>query len=125
MQLPYKLLRYVAYVSVGNQGIPEKYTKVKVKVKLSLCLTKHHAMRTYSGSRGTAPRILWSSYLSDVTQTVRGEGVFEKSISAKAGASHKRYSGTRVVKILTRGCIQKFPDWPPEAKTANGTALCY
>jgi hypothetical protein len=23
------------------------------------------------------------------------------------------------------GCIQKFPDWPPGAGTANGTALCY
>jgi hypothetical protein len=24
-----------------------------------------------------------------------------------------------------RGCIQKFPDWPPEARTANGRALCH
>jgi hypothetical protein len=32
--------------------------KVKVKVKLSLCLTKHHAMMTYWGSGGIAPRIL-------------------------------------------------------------------
>jgi hypothetical protein len=24
-----------------------------------------------------------------------------------------------------RGCIQKFPDWPPGASTANGTALCH
>jgi hypothetical protein len=23
-----------------------------------------------------------------------------------------------------RGCIQKFTDWPPWARTANGTALC-
>jgi hypothetical protein len=23
------------------------------------------------------------------------------------------------------GCIEKFPDWPPGAKTANGTALCH
>jgi hypothetical protein len=22
-------------------------------------------------------------------------------------------------------CIQKFPDWPPGARTANGTALCH
>jgi hypothetical protein len=22
-------------------------------------------------------------------------------------------------------CIQKFPDWPPAARTANGTALCH
>jgi hypothetical protein len=24
-----------------------------------------------------------------------------------------------------RGCIQNFPAWPPGARTANGTALCY
>jgi len=30
----------------------------KVKVKLSLCLTKHHAMQTYRGSGGIAPYIL-------------------------------------------------------------------
>jgi hypothetical protein len=24
-----------------------------------------------------------------------------------------------------RGCIPKFPDWPPGAKTANSTALCH
>jgi len=30
----------------------------KVKVKLSLCLTKHHAMKTYWGSWGIVPRIL-------------------------------------------------------------------
>jgi hypothetical protein len=28
------------------------------KVKLSLCLTKHHAMKTYWGSGGIAPLIL-------------------------------------------------------------------
>jgi hypothetical protein len=26
---------------------------------------------------------------------------------------------------LIRGCIQKFPDWPPGARTANGTVLCH
>jgi len=24
-----------------------------------------------------------------------------------------------------QGCIQKFPDWQPGARTANGTALCH
>jgi hypothetical protein len=27
--------------------------------------------------------------------------------------------------ISLRGCIQKFPDWPPGARTGNGTALCH
>jgi hypothetical protein len=31
---------------------------VKVKVKLYLCLSKHHAMKTYWGSGVIAPRIL-------------------------------------------------------------------
>jgi len=31
---------------------------MKVKVKLSLCVTKHHATKMYWGSIGTAPRIL-------------------------------------------------------------------
>jgi hypothetical protein len=31
---------------------------VKVKVKLSVCLTKHHAMETYWGSGGITPLIL-------------------------------------------------------------------
>jgi hypothetical protein len=26
---------------------------------------------------------------------------------------------------VIRGCIQKFPDWPPGVRTANGTALCH
>jgi hypothetical protein len=29
-----------------------------IKVKLSLCLTKHHAMKTYRGSEDIAPYIL-------------------------------------------------------------------
>jgi hypothetical protein len=35
-----------------------KYVHEKVKVKLSLCLTKHYAMNTYWMSGGIAPRIL-------------------------------------------------------------------
>jgi hypothetical protein len=35
------------------------YVCKEVKVKLSLCLTKHHAMKAYCGSGGEAPRILY------------------------------------------------------------------
>jgi len=35
-----------------------KHLNYKVKVKLSLCLPKHHAMKTYWGSWGIAPHIL-------------------------------------------------------------------
>jgi hypothetical protein len=37
---------------------PEHLDLKSLKVKLSLCLIKHHAMKTYWGSRGIAPRIL-------------------------------------------------------------------
>jgi hypothetical protein len=26
---------------------------------------------------------------------------------------------------VVRECIQNFPDWPPGARTVNGTALCH
>jgi hypothetical protein len=41
------------YVAFGMDLV-----KVNVKVKLSLCLTKHHAMKMYWGSGNIAPRIL-------------------------------------------------------------------
>jgi hypothetical protein len=37
--------------------LPTKY-KLKVKVKLSHCLTKHRAMKAYWGNGGIVPRIL-------------------------------------------------------------------
>jgi len=37
------------------------------KVKLSLCLNKHHAMKAYWGSKGIAPRILWPRQLMEVS----------------------------------------------------------
>jgi hypothetical protein len=30
-----------------------------------------------------------------------------------------------VIKDNIRGCNQKFPDWSPGARTANGIALCH
>jgi hypothetical protein len=39
--------------------ITDCFSGVMVKVKLSLCLIKHHAMKAYWGSGGIAPRILW------------------------------------------------------------------
>jgi hypothetical protein len=39
-------------------GISSHFSGVKVKVKLSLCLTKHHAMTTYWGGGGIAQRNL-------------------------------------------------------------------
>jgi hypothetical protein len=27
--------------------------------------------------------------------------------------------------VKIQGCVQKFPDWQPGARTANGTTLCH
>jgi len=27
--------------------------------------------------------------------------------------------------VTVTACIQKFPDWPPGVRTANGKALCH
>jgi len=40
---------------------------------------------------------------------------------AGAIVCYKR-ENTAVIYVV-RECIQKFPDWPPGARTANGTAL--
>jgi hypothetical protein len=34
-------------------------------------------------------------------------------------------NGLKIFRSGIRGCIQKFPDWPPGARTANGIALCH
>jgi len=40
----------------------------------------------------------------------------------KATAISARHRAAITITAL-RGCNQKFPDWPPGTKTANGTAL--
>jgi hypothetical protein len=39
------------------------FIKIKVKIKLSLCLTKYHAMKTYWESGGIVNEDEWSSSL--------------------------------------------------------------
>jgi hypothetical protein len=45
-------------VKIWNRVDTRLEDKVKVKVKLSLCLTKHHAMKAFWGSGGIALCIL-------------------------------------------------------------------
>jgi len=37
---------------------------------------------------------------------------------------HRRW-GTQAVDRFIWGCIQKFPDWQPGARTVNCTPLCH
>jgi hypothetical protein len=52
--MPYNFQLLVLY----TREIIHKMVKVNVKVKLSLCSTKHHAMEAYWESGDVAPRIL-------------------------------------------------------------------
>jgi hypothetical protein len=51
-------------------------TLVKVKVKLSLCVTKHHAIKAYWGSGGIAPLILRPRHLMEVSGQLCAPGRF-------------------------------------------------
>jgi hypothetical protein len=57
---PFILLDLITLTVLGqkNKLWSPPPIRCKVKVKLSLCLTKHHAMKTHWGSGGVAPRIL-------------------------------------------------------------------
>jgi len=46
-----------------------------------------------------------------------------KSLDTKISLSYNIYIPKKSTYL--RGCIQKFPEWPPGTKTANGTALRY
>jgi hypothetical protein len=53
-----KILNYSPFIiSFGAMWYAVE-VKVKAKVKLSLCLTKHHAMKTYWGSGDITPLAL-------------------------------------------------------------------
>jgi hypothetical protein len=54
----------------GNQPVHFRtkcHTVEWNEVKLSRCLTKHHAMKTYWGSRGIAQHILWHRHYMEVS----------------------------------------------------------
>jgi hypothetical protein len=48
-----------------------------------------------------------------------------KSINIGSIKFNRNSSGGSESEIYVGGCIQKFPDWPSGARTANGTALCH
>jgi len=56
---PYLIRRTAPQFISALQFHALRYTsQVKVRIKLPLCLTKHHAMKTYWGSGGIAPLML-------------------------------------------------------------------
>jgi hypothetical protein len=54
-------------LAVPIQSTYEHCLSHKVKLKLFLCLTKHHATKAYWGSEGIAARILWPRHWMEVS----------------------------------------------------------
>jgi hypothetical protein len=52
------VMKDISYWSRNGRSLMMIDSGLKGKVKLFLCLTKHHAMKTYWRSGGIAPRIL-------------------------------------------------------------------
>jgi hypothetical protein len=46
-------------------------------------------------------------------------------ILRKIRAKNGKFNWSSMCFCAVRGCIQKFPDWQPGVRTANGTALCH
>jgi hypothetical protein len=60
-------------------------------------------------------RMRWMGHRARNTRNVY------KILSGKPERKKKSRSGY----LRVRDCIQHFPDWPPGARTSNGTALCH
>jgi hypothetical protein len=90
--------------------------KVKVKINWFLCLTKHHAMKTYWGSRGIAPRILdlgsrWRRVVSFTPRPLYSQGKSPRyPLDRRLGGPQSR-SG--------RGGEEKNSNPPPEIEHLN------
>jgi hypothetical protein len=67
------------------------------------------------------------------TQCIRGwmdpraglNMVVKRKNPQESNPSHLACSLVITEQLKLRGCIQKFPDWPPGARTANGVAPCH
>jgi hypothetical protein len=70
-------------------------------------------------------RIVQFILLMHATQSM--DGVREKERLSDTHSSllgFQKRSPTFAI-LTIRVCVQKFPDWPPGARTANDTALCH
>jgi hypothetical protein len=89
---------------------------VKVKIKLPLCLTKHHAMKTYWGSGGIAPRILdlgirWRWVVSFTHRPLYPQGKSRwYPLDRRLGGPQSR-SGCGGEQINSQPVAQRYTDW--------------
>jgi hypothetical protein len=67
---------------------------------------------------GTCGGLLWTRWWTFGLRKRQGISWLDEWLLASQ-------DGLSSMELVVRGCIQNFPDWPPAARTANGTALCH
>jgi hypothetical protein len=71
----------------------------------------------------SCPRYTLLHHLNDIG-TIRHRTTDSNGLCLAQGVQHERFwTPPGLISCHLRGCIQKFPDWPSGARTANGTAL--
>jgi hypothetical protein len=79
----------------------------------------------FCGFQGVLSLVVkWQEYEDDYSSPCRDE--IKKMCKFTSGLPTLDFTmRTALITTHIRGCNQKFPDWPPGARTANGTALCH
>jgi hypothetical protein len=86
------------------------------EVKNAWSYTSTPPIRLHGVVLSSAQRQLYL-YIYEFNNSNNTCGLVPAQISAHYPLSFQRF--------YVRECIQKFPYWPPGARTANGTALCH
>jgi hypothetical protein len=111
-----KCFSFRIYASFLGHEVHLLQTKVKVTAKLFLCLTKHHAMKTYRGSGGIATRILnlgcrwrwvvsftpWPLYLRGKSSSYPLDRRLGEPQSQSGAVAKRRATGVRFPNLLLR-----------------------
>jgi hypothetical protein len=88
------------------------------------CLpSRHHSPVRDAGMQTNATLTHTHSFICSNIQF--GPFLFITGIFQKIHRALYKHTFNTVKLFTIRGCIQKFPDWPPGVRTANDTALCH
>jgi hypothetical protein len=67
-----------------------------------------------------SPNMRWAGHIAHKGEMRNTTKFWSENLTGR-----DRLRDVDVYRRMIRGCIQTFPDWPPGARTANGTALCH
>jgi hypothetical protein len=111
----------------GLEPLVRLLVKLKVKVKLSLCLTKHHAMKAYWWSGGIAPRILLTFALDGGEWSASRSGRFTHRKRAPDTHWIGGWVGPRAVldAVVKRECPSPRRESNPRTPIVQRVGQCY